>query len=274
MLALRAFTVAAFLVPIAQQPTGGQTTPAPAGADAKKLEQAFLEQHIHLDVAHGLCWIPVAIDVREDLLEYLLVNPQGAAHESLFTTDVVPSHLNAALLALGVTPGKNAKWKPREPAPTAEESKDGVAPYVVDPPSGDGFFLYTAWREGTEVHFHRVDDLLRNLETGRSMRRHRWVFLGSRMVRLRGSETKELFAADVEGNLINVALFEEGNTLLTAALPECLRQTIWLANGWLLPQRGSPVSLIFTREPLAALPPGMEAQLPVVQESVDGARDR
>jgi hypothetical protein len=267
MLALRAFAVAAFLVPIAQNP------PQPT-ADAQKLQQALLEHQIHLDLAHGLCWIPVAIDVRVDLLEYLLVNPQGAAHESLFTTDVVPSHLNTALLALGVTPGKNAKWKPRDPPPTAAETKDGVAPYVVEPPSGDGFCLYAAWREGTEVHFHRVDDLLRNLETGRSMRRHSWVFLGSRMVRLRGSEAKELFAADVEGNLVNVALFEEGNTLVTAALPECLRQTIWLANGWLLPERGSPVSLIFSREPLAALPPGMDSLLPVVQESEDGARDR
>ncbi len=272
MLVPRGFVVATLLLPLAQHPA--DPAPATATADAHKLEQALLEHQIHLDVAHGLCWIPVAIDVRLDLLEYLLVNPQGAAHESLFTTDVVPSHLNTALLALGVAPGKNAKWKPRDPPPTPEETKDGVAPYVVEPPSGDGFYLYSAWREGTEVHFHRVDDLLRNLETGRSMRRHRWVFLGSRMVRLRGSEAKELFAADVEGNLVNVALFEEGNTLLTAALPECLRQTIWLANAWLLPQRGSPVSLIFTREPLAALPASMESALPVVPESEDGDRDR
>jgi hypothetical protein len=242
--------------------------------DAEKLERAFLEHHVHLDLAHGLCWIPVVIDVREDLLEYLLVGPQGAAHESLFTTEVVPSRLNAALLALGVAPGSNARWKLKDPPPTPEETKDGVPPFVVESPSGDGFYLYAAWREGGETHFHRVDDLLRNLESGRSMRRHRWVFLGSRMVRLRGPEAKEVFAADIEGNLVNIALFEEGNTLATCALPECQKQTIWLANGWLLPQRGSPVDLIFARETLAALPLGMEGSLPEVSEAADGASGR
>jgi hypothetical protein len=270
----------------------GVQDPKPAPPDgasgAKEVERAFLAHDVHLDLARGLCWIPVAIDVREDLLEYLLVNPKGAAHESLFTTEVVPSRLNAALLALGVEPGRNAQWKAKEPPPTEEEMQNGALPYVVEPPSGDGFYLYAGWREGTETYFHRVDDLLRDLETGRSMRRHTWVFLGSRVVRMRVRDaaakdrppnervtpakegaTKEVFAADVEGNLVNIALFEEGNTLLTAALPECLKQTIWLSNGWLLPQRGAPVALIFSRKPLQSPPEGMAAAFPEVPPSED-----
>jgi hypothetical protein len=267
---------------------------APDGASgAKEVERAFLAHDVHLDLARGLCWIPVTIDVREDLLEYLLVNPKGAAHESLFTTEVVPSRLNLALLALGVEAGHNAKWTSKEPPPTEEEMQNGALPYVVEPPSGDGFYLYAGWREGTETYFYRVDDLLRDLETGRSMRRHAWVFLGSRVVRMRTRNadpkdssskddssrksstkevapkegpTKEVFAADVEGNLVNIAFFEEGNTLVTAALPECLKQTIWLANGWLLPQRGAPVALLFSRRPLEAPPEGMAAAFPEVSD--------
>jgi hypothetical protein len=258
--------------------SGSQGPVAPRGAEpgAQALEKAFLEHGIHLDVARGLCSIPVTIDVRDDLLEYLLVNPQGAQHESLFLTDVVPSRLNAALLALGAERGKNAEWKLKDPAPTPEEVRDGVLPYTVDSPTGDGFLLYVAWREQGETFFFRVDDLLRNLETGRSLVRHRWVFLGSRMVRFRGQNEQEVFAADVEGNLVNIVFFEQGNTLLTGARPECLRQTIWLANGWLLPSRGSPVQLFFSRQPLAALPEGVEARLPVVpkEEEPDGGRER
>jgi len=267
---LRDFAAAAFLVPIAPHQVPG----SPATTEVEKLEQAFLPHGIHLDLARGLCWIPVTIDVREDLLEYLLVNPRGAAHESLFATDVVPKQFQAALLALGVEPGRNAEWNLKDPAPSPEDMRDGASPYVVETPSGDGFFLYAAWREGGETHFHRVEDLLRNLESGRSMRRHRWVYLGSRMVRTRGSEAKELFAADIEGNLVNISFFEEGNTLLTCALPECLKQTIWLANGWLLPQRGSPLHLILAREVLATLPPSMEKGLPEVPEVGDDDTDR
>ena len=102
---------------------------------------------------------------------------------------------------------------------------------------------------------------MRNLETGQAMRRHRWVYLGSRWARLR-KDGEEVFAARVEGNLVNLAFFEQGNTLLSAALPECLKQTIWLPNAWLLPERGSEVELVFARERLAAPPPELEARLP------------
>ena len=94
------------------------------------------------------------------------------------------------------------------------------------------------------------------------MRRHRWVFLGSRMVQPRpDGDADEVFAADLEGNLINIAFFEQGNTLLTAALPECVEQTIWHPNCWLLPERGSPVELVFARERLITCPPDVEARL-------------
>ena len=143
--------------------------------------------------------------VRDELLEYLLVGPRGQGHESLFTTDSGPSHLNAGLLALGVEPGSNARWDvtPEEPE--------------LRLPAGDGFYVYAAWRERDETYLFRVDDLLSNLRTGRSMPRHRWVFLGSRFSRPR-EDQPEVFVADHEGNLINIAFFFQGNTLLTPAV--------------------------------------------------------
>jgi thymidylate synthase (FAD) len=87
------------------------------------LTAAFAAQGIHLDVAKGICTIPASILVREDLLEYVLVNPHGQAHESMFTTDVVPSVLNVALLALGVKPGQNASWVLRDPKPPRPRSR-------------------------------------------------------------------------------------------------------------------------------------------------------
>ena len=255
--------------------TTSSSDPQSAQAVARKLEESFRKQGIHLDLERHVCWIPATVDIRDDLLEYLLVNPKGAAHESVFVTEVVPSVLVTALLALGVEPGRNAVWKERVPPPTAEEMHAGIARYTVDPPQGDGLYMYAAWREKDETYFYRVEDLLRDLETGRSMRRHRWVYLGSRWVKAKGPKP-EIFAADYDGNLVNIALFEEGNTLLTAALPECLKQTIWLTNAWLVPQRGAEVAFLFARERLESLPPEIESALPIVAEPADakpGAND-
>jgi hypothetical protein len=87
------------------------------------------------------------------------------------------------------------------------------------------------------------------------------VFLGSRFATLRANEP-EVFVADAEGNLINLSFFFEGNTLLTAALDECIEQTIWAANAWLVPPRGEPVRLFFSRDPIPRLEPQWLEKLP------------
>lgn len=252
--------------------TDGAPRPGPAaGATASQkaspaataeLVAAMEKLGIRLDPERGLCTLTVRVDIRDDLLEYLLVNPRGQAHESLFVSDVSPRGLNAALLALGVQAGENVRITRRDPPPTPDELRDGVAPYTVAPPAGDGFFLYAAWRSGEETYCYRVEDLVRNLESGRTMQRHRWVFLGSKTAPDRKNPGKELFAAEVEGNLINLALFEEGFTLVTSALPECIKQSIWLPNASLLPERGEPVELVIARERLTRLPDEIEARLP------------
>ena len=224
---------------------------------------AFFEAAgVRVDPALGFCAIPAQVNVTNDLLEYLLVASWGAAHESLLATSVDVEILNAALLTLAVEAGTNAQWIPKEPPPSEDELRAGVRPYEVTAPSGDGFFLYVAWREGEESYFYRIEDLIRDLERGRSMQRHRWVYLGSRMVeRKDGSEE---FAAALEGNLINIAWFVQGNTLITAALDACLEQTIWLANPWLLPPFESPVLFVFARERLPVLPAELASSLPEV----------
>lgn len=275
--ALPAAFAAPFLAPAPRstEPASTPATQAPAsegsGDVAQQLAAAFAAEGILLDVAAGLAAVPAEVLVRGDLLEYLVVNPRGAAHESAFLTSISASRIHAALLALGVEPGQNARWQRRDPPPTLEELRDGVPAYDVTPPSGGGFYLYAAWKLDGETHFHRMEDLILDLSTGATMRRHRWVYLGSRMVRLRSGE--EAFAADLEGNLVNIAFFDAGNTLLTGALPECLDQTIWQSNFWLLPERESPVELVFARERLESCPPSVAARLrEAIRVTAPGAR--
>ena len=227
-----------------------------------ELQQLFAENGIHLDLNQGICAIDATVAVREELLEYFLVASHGAAHESMLITGSNPSVINTALLALGVEPGTNAVWGPKNPQPSEEELRAGVSPYEVEPPSGDGFYLYVTWQDGEETYFYRAEDLVRNLSTGRSMKRHRWVYLGSRMIEWEKPD-EERFAAEMLGNLINIAYFEQGDTMLTGALPECVEQAIWMANAWLLPDRGHEVRLVFSQKRLGAVPSGLfEAEPP------------
>jgi hypothetical protein len=249
------------LVLLQPSPGAGTRQEAPLSQQEVELVRSLNEQGVFLEPRAGLAALCATVEVEDDLLEYLLVGPGGARHETAFTTEVVPSALNVALLALGAEPGKNAVWKLKDPVPSEEERRAGTSPYDVEPPSGSGFFLYAGWRRGSEVYFFRMEDLVRNLATGQTMRRHRWVYLGSRMVHNRETQ-KEEFAADVYQNLVNIAWFSDGNTLLTGALPECLEQGIWMSNPWLLPARGQSVLIVFSRAFLEQAPAQWIERLP------------
>ena len=150
---------------------------------------------------------------------------------------------------------------PKDPAPSEEELRAGARTHDLLLPEGDGLLPYLAWREGDETYLLRAEDALCNLAEGRSMRRHAWVYLGSRFDVLRG-EDEEVYLADVEQNLMNLAIFSETTSLVTGSLPECEIQTIWRANPWLLPPPGQPVLLVLAREALVELPADLAAKLP------------
>jgi len=234
---------------------------APLSQQEQELVRSLAEQGVLLDPRAGLAALSATVEIEDDLLEYLIVGPGGARHETAFTTEVVPSAVNVALLALGAEPGKNAVWKLKDPVPSEEERRAGKSPYDIEPPTGAGFYLYAGWRRGSDVYFFRMEDLVRDLGTGQTMRRHRWVYLGSRMVMNRETK-KEEFAADVYQNLVNISFFSDGNTLLTGALPECLEQGIWMSNPWLLPARGESVLIVFSRELLDRAPAQWIERLP------------
>lgn len=234
---------------------------APLAAEEQALVTSLSEQGVHLDPRAGLVAIPATVEVIDDLLEYLLVGPAGARHETVFTTPVQPSVLNVALLALGAEPGRNARWTLKDPPPSEDELRAGALAYDVTPPAGESFHLYAGWRRGDEVYFYRAEDLVRDLARGQTMRRHRWVYLGSRLLPP-DRDGQQLFAADVYQNLVNIAWFSDGNTLLTGALPECLEQTIWMSNAWLLPERGTPVLFVFARDRLESAPVALRERLP------------
>ncbi|MFT5291194.1 MAG: hypothetical protein ACI8PQ_002851 [Planctomycetota bacterium] len=270
-------------------PSGVQAGPSQGGElqdeqARAQLVAAMAQAGIRLDLEAQIVSIPATVQVRQELLEYVLCTPRGQGHESLFLTEVSPTILNAALLALGMKPGENVKLAQANlalrddqvnerggPEPGELSADVAAAAPNISLPKGDLLYLYAAWREGEELYFYRVDDLVANLSTGRTLRRHGWVFLGSRMVQPRtrrgGEEQPEVFAAEYEGNLINVSFFFSGNTLLTPAAAECIEQTVWIGNEWLLPASSSPIEFFFSRKRLDTVPDAWRDTLPEVKRA-------
>lgn len=247
----------------------------PVGQESTAPEQPAANMHLSKD--HTWLSLPVRLEVVGDYLEYLLVNPHGSMHESLMSTEVGAENLNAMLLVLGLQPGKNAEWNSVIDAGGDTEAggarnQPARETYEVVAPSGDGAFLYVAWLEGDERFFYRLEDLIRDLDRGRTMRRHAFVYLGSRMAQ--GSEGP-VFAATKEGNLINAALMRSGSTLFTTGLEECDKQSNWLANSWLLPKRGSQLTFVVSTRVLHCAPDDLLPLLPQVTlpQETSGAGD-
>jgi hypothetical protein len=128
-------------------------------------------------------------------------------------------------------------------------------------PSGEGLFLYVGWRADGEAYFFRVEDLVANVRAERCLRRHAFVYLGSKWIEPKpGAEPA--FAADLEHNLINLVFFSAGHTLLTAAVAEAEDEEAWFANPWLLPDSDQPVLFVLSKTPINGLPAAISSQLP------------
>ena len=249
-------THAAFLPLLALTPwfqEGGTQDPAAQAARirgggegaVRQFAEELRSQGILLDLARGRAAVEGSVQDPQMPMEYLLVGPKGALHETLFATEARPSRLTTALYLLGLEAGRNVEYREKNPLPSEAEMAEGVLPYEVLPPSGPGVFIYAEWKEGEERRRYRAEDLILNQKTGRTVARSRWVFLGSRWLQPTPKDPR-VFAADLEENIVSVCFFASGNQVLTSPDPDGQEQHLFFPNRWLLPPKGTKVSLVFS----------------------------
>ena len=246
---------AAALVPALAATRGAQEPAAAQNPARAELARQFAAQGVRVDLEARTIEVDAKVSLRYDPLEYLLViQPQGKDYESLLVCEGIPAEaLNAAMLLLGVEKGTNGRTVAVEPQPTLEQIQEGAAPYVVEPARGDGFYMYVAWEREiggeTEPFLYRAEDLVIHARDEGTYQRGRFVYLGSRFVRPH-RDAPEFFAAQGEGNLVSLVIFEPANHLLAGADPDSDDQQAWYPNVFLLPPVGHPVRVIFARERL------------------------
>lgn len=130
-----------------------------------------------------------AVALREGILEFITVEPQGREYESLLTLKAKPSALQFALLLIGCEPGHDPaagmppSWKPQ-----------------FD--KGSRLRIEVQWQANGATHRVPVEHWLRDRKTGQAPDRLEWVFNGS------------FFNRDLDGNPIFQADSEEAHISL------------------------------------------------------------
>ena len=231
-----------------QDPDKGAQTPQqpqPTGDElVAEMMKTFQENGIALDAKKGTVTIPAVVNSPRDPIEYLLIHEKGKKHEAVFVTEAQPSILNAALLAIGFEPGKNASYVEKDPPPTLEEVRSGVDPLIITAPKGKPFFMTARWKDadGKQVE-HCVEELLLDLTTQEPMGLCEWVYMGGRMAVLYKGEP-EVYMADLEGNLISVCYLLPDNHLGTMSHERARDDQNWWTTN-LLPEGGTEIEFVF-----------------------------
>ncbi len=205
-----------------------QDPPPPPVPDLEKQFLDLLEEEgIGFHRESMTVTIPVIVNRLGDPLEYALIHRKGKTHEALLLTEVKPSVLNGALLALGLIPGENATYKEKDPLPTREEVEAGADWVEVFPPKGKPLFMTVSWTdEEKKQHDMPIEDLILDMTTGEALDAMEWIFLGGRMSPIYRGEPP-VFVADYEGNLVSICYLEPSNHLVTMKHERARDDMIW-----------------------------------------------
>ena len=179
-----------------------------------------------------LCF-PGKVNMERGLLEYLIVNPHGSAHESLLVTDVPASDIHFAMLLMGA---KGGAITAEAPPAQLDERYFRTAPKIT----GDTVFISVKWKEKDVEKTVPVEDWLYNEANKKAIEHGPWVYNGSMVFDGR-------FLAQAEGNL--VALVTTPTALMNNPRKGSDNDQMWNANEKDTPKVGTPVEIIFRLVP-------------------------
>jgi hypothetical protein len=224
--------------------------------DWEKLLETFKKEGISLDKEKKRIDVKGAIvrDARSANypIEYVVVSDGGNTHEALILIKATPSVLNAALLSLGLNPGKTISSRLKDPPPSKEDVDSGKeSPYEIIPPTGRKVYIYVSCETWKERPIRFLEDLLLDQRTGRPMERVGWIYVGSRFAQvLQGRKREVKFMADMERNIVASYLKGFGNCIFDLNSTEGINDSLLDVNPDDALPIGSKITLTFSLDPL------------------------
>jgi len=176
---------------------------------------------VQLDKQRNSVTMPAFVNLKEGIIEYLLVTSNGKTHESVLRTDAEPHHIHVAMLLLGAR-GTGTNGLPMDPA--------------QDLP-GDAVTIEIVWKKGARERRVRAESLVLDRKRKRPMSKGEWTYTGSRI-------REDGFAAQADGSIIS--LITDVDALVNNPRPGREDDDRWLSNARNLPEFNEPVQVVIT----------------------------
>jgi len=223
--------------------SGGQ--PPPTTTNEPPLKQIsrdiFQLGAVRLDKSRKTVQFPAQLNMRDGLIEYLLVNARGKTYESLLRTDTEPYYIHLAMLLIG------AKGAPQTAAllhaPSESFHVNHPAGATNSPPAlaiqGDPVTIELAWQLPDGRKQLRAEDCIMNLATKTNANHGPWTYNGSRVI-------NGIFVAQHEASI--VAMIDDIDAMVNNPRPGSDNDEIWQINSNVLPPTNTPVEVTFKLE--------------------------
>lgn len=222
----------------AQEPTKPTPSPAPEKADPKadikKIDDhTFQIGQITINSKLRSISFPAKVEQNEVLIEYLVVNPIGKIHESIFTSDIDAQHLNIAFKLLSYQESNELI-----PMLDKEMRATGKYPKVAeDIKKKARFTINVSWEIDGKKVTSPIFQLVHNIDTKETLQQAPFIYSGSYLL-----EGK--LKAQLMGDII--ATFTDGGSIASYSGKNRENDSYWSANKQNLPPLGTPVTITFT----------------------------
>ncbi len=198
---------------------------------------------IQVDTANHIVTLEGVSCLQSGWLEQIVCGVGTREHESLVATPARASDLHAALLLAGFNHGQPGHWM----AASDDDQLIAVAP------TGDRLEVSFSW---IDVDGQQKEQPISQWIAEASDRPtgHQWVFAGSQLAPAPGQTNgPDIYYADVSGSIVGLVTFGDEVVAQQLVVPDRIEVAAprWSVNEELVPDPGTPVTVIFR-----AAPPG------------------
>lgn len=215
---------------LAQEASQTDGTAAGKGLFRQVSENVFLVGEVRVDTKTREISFPAQVNMVDGPVEYLIVSKIGKLHESLFSTDVEPYHLQTALLLLGLKGSQLPNASAVQSGPLKAENLHKM-PEI----QGESLTIEIQWKDekGQEKKADAESWILKSPKNS-VMSKGPWTYSGSRFY-------EDVFLAQEFGSIASI--ISDPDALINNPRPGHDDDKIWMANPKSMPKLGTAVEI-------------------------------